>query len=516
MIISPLGTRSLSSRNRMNWQPFGLGLIFIHMSLAGSMSAAEKPPGSLDLKAAHRGTPEIDIALLDLSEPPESIRSFFSEARQAFAANPMATFAQLPTIREAAEKYEISILGGPMLGAVSAEGARVWIRTRKPAQVTVQVQINGEEKQFGPVASTPESDFTAVVPVTGLQANTSHAYRVLVDGKPIPMPADSTLTTTPGPDAAIPTTIAFGADFHKTGLWNQALLERIHQQKSSALLLLGDGAVDDRENRVGLHRSDYLLRDLSPGWRKLVASTPVYATWDDHDYFNNDLSGVPKGFTAEDRSAVRKVWTQSWNNPSYGFEDRNEGIFFRTRIGPCDVIMLDTRYFRTAKGKPDNFLGEAQLQWLEKELAACTGPFIFLSSGTMWSDNITAGKDSWGTWDPETRERIFSFIEEKRIGGVMLLSGDRHGARVVRIPRASGFDFWEFELGSLGAHPGPPAIGKPAEDQPFGMIGKSLFGVCSFDTTLPDPTATIRILDAKGQSHYEVSLTRSQLTPPAR
>jgi hypothetical protein len=31
------------------------------------------------------------------------------------------------------------------------------------------------------------------------------------------------------------------------------------------------------------------------GWN--AASTPIWATWDDHDYFDNDLSGVPTGFT---------------------------------------------------------------------------------------------------------------------------------------------------------------------------------------------------------------------------
>lgn len=475
--------------------------------------AAEKQTPDLDLRAAHRGTIEIDTALLNQAPQSDAVKAFFAVARQMFETNPKAGFAELPAIREAAEENGIEVLGGPMLGALSHDGARVWVRTVKPAQVTVVVEMGGGERQFGPVASTAESDLTAVVPVIDLKSETRYPYRVLVDGRPIPMPIGAAITTTPVPDTATKMTIAFGADFHKTGLWNRSLLDRIRTRQDIAILLLGDSAVDDRDNRVGLHRCDYLLRDLSPAWRELAATMPVYATWDDHDYFNNDKSGVPPRFSEEDRAAVRKVWTQSWNNPAYGFDDRRLGIFFHTRLGPCDLIMLDTRSRRTKPGREDCYLGAEQMRWLEKELDACTSPFILLTSGTMWSDYVSAGKDSWGVWDPPTRERIFSLIEAKRIGGMLLLSGDRHGARVMQIKRPSGFTFWEFELGSLGAHPGPAAMGKVPELQAFGETGKTLFGECTFDTSVADPTATVRIIDPDGKEHFRVTLTRSQLMP---
>jgi len=481
--------------------------------LAVAGNAADDSAPTLNLNAVHKGSVAIDTALLNLVPQPDSVQAFFAAARQAFEAHPTAGFADLPTIRKAADEHGVALLGGPLLGALSHDGVRVWVRTVKPAQVGIVLQAGGEERCFGPIASTAASDLTAVVPVTGLESATRYPYRVLVDGQPIALPPGAALTTAPAPGAATRMTIAFGADFHKTGLWNQALLDRIRTRENAAILLLGDSAVDDRDNHVGLHRSDYLLREFSPAWRQLAAALPVYAAWDDHDYFNNDRSGTPPKFTDDDRAAVRKVWTQCWNNPAYGFEDRGLGIFFHTRLGPCDLIMLDTRSRRTQRGQEDCFLGAEQMRWLEQELSACAGPFIILTGGTMWSDYVSAGKDSWGVWDPPGRERIFSLIEEKRIGGVILLSGDRHGARVMRIPRPSGFTFWEFELGSLGAHPGPAAMGQEPGQQPFGVIGRTLFGECTFDTTVADPTATIRVVDPEGQDHFQVTLTRSQLTP---
>ena len=469
-----------------------------------------------DLERAHRGTVEIDTELLNRAPQPAPVQAFFAAARQAMGAAPKARFADVPEIRQAAEKNGITHLGGPMLGSLSADGARVWVRTVKPAKVTVVVQLAGEERRFGPVASTVDSDLTAVVAVTGLKPATHTPYRVLVDDMPITMPANAVITTAPAAGPTTGTRIAFGADFHKSGLWKPDLMELIRTRGNLGMLLLGDSAVDDRENRVGMHRADYLLRDLSPYWQQLAASVPIYATWDDHDYFNNDLAGIPPKFTAADRTAVRTVWRQSWNNPACGFEEENEGIFFRTRVGPCDVIMLDTRFFRTSPGQADSFLGQPQMQWLEEQLTACTGPFIILTCGTMWSDYVSNGKDSWGKWDPPAREHIFSFIEQHRIGGVLLLSGDRHGARVMNIPRPSGFMFHEFEMGSLGAHEGPGAMGDKPAMQPFGIVQTFAFGEFTFDTAAADPTVTFRAVGTDGKALYTSTLTRGQLTPPGK
>ena len=91
------------------------------------------------------------------------------------------------------------------------------------------------------------------------------------------------------------------------------------------------------------------LRDFHPAWTSLTSAIPVYATWDDHDYFDNDRAGVPRGYTQADKEGVCDVFRQAWNNLSYGFGDERRGVFFRARIGPCDVIMLDHRYYRSGQ-----------------------------------------------------------------------------------------------------------------------------------------------------------------------
>lgn len=482
-------------------------------------STAKELIDEVSLDEVHLGTPEIDLRILNsYGERSENIQNLFIQARKSLSLDPAAAFAENTAILQASLRSGLTHLGGPMLGEVREHGAKVWVRTIEPAPVTVVVQTQDGPRVFGPVDSTVESDLTAVVPVDGLEPDTRYTYQVTVDGKPISMPESATIRTHAAADSPSKMKLAFGSCLHKRGFVNHSLLSLIRERGNAAMLLFGDLAVDDRNNHLGLHRSDYLLRDLSQPWQAFSASIPSYAIWDDHDYFDDDLAGIPKSFTDRDRRSVRKVWMQNWNNPAYGFGDERGGIFFRTRIGPADLIMLDTRYFRDGdpwtEGSQTTYLGEAQMQWLEQELLKCEGPFIILTSGTMWSDYISNGKDSWGVWDKPGRERVLSFIEKHEIPGVLLLSGDRHGARGFRIPRESGHTFYEFEPASLGGLHGPPIKANDCSEQLFGFAHIYAFGELEFDTTIPDPKVTFRLIKSDGTQLHETALSLSQLTPP--
>jgi alkaline phosphatase D len=484
---------------------------------AAQVLAANKDKKKTKEKRAKEKKDELaeNLKLLNQwGQQPASVQQVYSTIFKVLAANPNATYADVaadPEVQRVCRANGVDHLGGPMLGTVSPQGVRVWVRTLTPAKVEVQVTTAGGTKAFGPVASTATTDLSAIVPVTGLEPSTTYPYRVLVDGKPIDIPAHAAITTAPSESTCGKVRIAFGTCPHRWGLGNQKQWTLIRQRKPVAMLLGGDIAVQDRNNHLGLHRADYLLRDFFPAWRDFSAAIPVYATWDDHDYFNNDRWGIPKGYTLRDKECVCDVFKRAWNNPSYGFGDERRGVFLRTRIGPCDVIMTDERYFRT--GEKGSFLGDEQMAWLEQQLLDCKGPFIILSNGTMWSDYVSNGKDSWGVWDPEGRERIFKLIEKHRIGGVLLISGDRHGARGFRIPRPSGFNFYEFEAGSLGGRTGPPPTRPEWDTQFYGISGKYAFGEFTIDATIPDPEVTFRLIQEDGTIIHELKLTRSQLTP---
>ena len=454
---------------------------------------------------------EGSLEILNLSGvQPDYVQDIFTTAFNALSVSPQASFGCLADHQEfvaLCKRNGLLLTGGPMLGNIAADGARIWVRTLYPAKVEVHVNVRGADRIFGPANSAKESDLTAVVDISGLEAGVRYPYRIFVDGQPVKLEASTFFTTLPPEGQPARTNIVFGSCYHRWGLSNTRLARQIESQSPLALLLNGDLAVQDRNNNIAMHRADYLLRDLQPAWKRLAATVPVYATWDDHDYFDNDLYNIPQGYAQADKETVCKIFRTSWNNPPYGIENDDGGVFFRARIAPADVIMLDNRYFRE-KG---NYLGHRQMKWLEEQLLQCKGPFIILSNPTMWTDHVSDGKDSWGDYDPEGRERIFDFIEKNKIGGVLLISGDRHGARGFKIERPSGFALYEFGAASLGGRVGPPPIRADWNEQLYGISGEYAFGQFSFDTTLPDPEVTFRLISESGIVFYEKTLSRSQL-----
>ena len=482
----------------------------------------------VSLREAHKGTLEIDTRLLDsYGGPDDNVRQFYLDARKVFAGSRSADFSD-SSIVKAAEANGVALMGGPMLGDLSDDGVTLWIRSafKEPLSVRVSAVRNGSagaspsHASLAPSVKLREGEAPAEphvrvysvkkckpgvvqrVRVDSLSPDTAYQYAVMSGKKEI---AKGSFATAPSADVKGDFRITFGSCCHKIGVHNTNLFNAILERRPAAMMFLGDIAVDDRDNKVNMHRADYQLRDVSKPWRGLAANIPVYASWDDHDYFNNDKSGVPKKYTNKDRDNLRAVWHSNWNNPSA--DDDRKGIYFNTRIGPVEIIMLDTRSCRENDRRNEycSYLGEEQMGWLKKTLRESTAPFKVISSGTMWSDYVTKAKDSWGSWDKESREEIFDLIEKEKVGGVLLISGDRHGARGFRIPRPSGFTFYEFEAATLGGVPGPEGLVKGCKEQLFGYHGRDFvaFGEFIFDTTCNEPRVTFRLIDETGKIREE-------------
>ena len=416
------------------------------------------------------------------------------------------------TFQTLCKKYNKTMLGGPMLGNVSSTAISIWLRTVLPSRVEIEVKGDNFHKTYGPVFTTMEADLSAILRVEGLVPESTYNYEIFIDRKVVELSFETRFTTAPLEDKSANMSITFGSCPHRWGLGNEQLWQTIALRKPVTMLLLGDIAVQDRKNHFGMHRADYLARDFQPAWQQFTAKVPVYASWDDHDYINNDKAGLPPGFTKEDRNQIREIFANSWNNPSYGFEHEKSGIFTQASIGEVDIIMTDNRYFR--ENKPGSFMGDEQMQWLKTQIKESTATFIILSCGSMWSDFVSNGKDSWGVNDPDGREEIFKLIEEYN-KAVLFISGDRHGARGFTIPRKSGFQFYEFEAASLGARVGPAATKPIWNTQLYGIDGKFAFGEFTFDTKMTDPEVTFRLIHEDGTVLYSLKLKRSELLPIA-
>jgi alkaline phosphatase D len=167
--------------------------------------------------------------------------------------------------------------------------------------------------------------------------------------------------------------------------------------------------------------------------------------------------------------------------------------------------MLDNRYYRSFED--GTMLGPGQKEWILEKLKSSTATFKVIASGTLWTEHADkGGEDSW--WGvPEEREELFSLIDREKIGGVILISADRHRTDVYKIERPNGYDMYEFEtskLTNLHTHPTKP-------EAVFSYNEGNFFGLLTFDFTKADPEVTFQCITMDGQSVYSMPLKRSQL-----
>jgi alkaline phosphatase D len=168
-------------------------------------------------------------------------------------------------------------------------------------------------------------------------------------------------------------------------------------------------------------------------------------------------------------------------------------------------FMLDGRYHRSPDKAPDGtdktMLGAKQLAWLKRELLASKAPVKILASGSEWETH--GSDDSWSLYRQE-RDPFFQWIDEQKIEGVILLSGDRHFS--------SGYHvlgrFLELSGGPFGSK---NAKLRPNPERFTGYDTGRLWGVLDIDTTTPEPAIAFEFWQAGGGCLERRALTWAEL-----
>lgn len=468
------------------------------------------------LAVAHGRTGEIDTAV-DYAR--KALDAGLSPGR--FLAGPRELHGPLQeagALRDLlGRRHDADYVHGPMLGAVTDAQARFWVRTASEAAVQVEVQREreGDTVRSDAVRARRDRDYTAVAQVEGLSPNTAYTYRLYVDGRE--QLGEWTFRTFPAEGEPAAFEIGFGACAGYTP-WRERMWRRIAAQDFPLLLLLGDNVYIDRPERPSLQRYCYYRRQSRPEFRALTPETSIAAVWDDHDFGDNDSEGGPEPFEPAWKVDALKVFRENWNNVAYGGGEDQPGVWHKVSIADVDIFMLDGRYYRTNEdAESPSMLGPAQKEWLFEGLRASTATFKLIASGVPFPDGAKPGAWPWrsDTWEgyPDEREEIFSFIEEERIDGVVLLAGDRHRADVWRIERDEGYDLHEFQNARLtNVHTHESVEGRARHYPLYSYNERPHFGRLRFDTTGADPSITYDIINIRGETVHSTTLHRSRLT----
>lgn len=280
--------------------------------------------------------------------------------------------------------------------------------------------------------------------------------------------------------------VAFGS-CNKASLPN-LLWDDIANAKPDLWIWGGDNIYADTDDMVTLARI-YKAQNEVPGYKKLKSSTPIIGTWDDHDYGLND-GGVEFGSKKESQQEFLDFMGVSANSPRRVQEGVYTSHDYSVAAGTLKVLVLDTRYFRTAltpdketkkRIKPNVYgqgtiLGKSQWSWLKNELTTSTADFNIIVSSIQVLSN-EHGFECWGNF-PHEVDKLKKTIVESKAKGVLILSGDRHISEISKIA-VSGLDYPLIDFTSSGlthayrsfsGEPNPFRVGKVVSTESYGRL----------------------------------------------
>jgi alkaline phosphatase D len=394
---------------------------------------------------------------------------------------------------------------GPMLGAVSENTVRIWVRTTEPADVTCALSEVGAKS--GELTQTPRttlaSDNTCIITFDKLKKATEYQY-VLRVGK---SEHQATFTTL-GPSLTqkgIRIVYGYGYNHRENKMKpGSSVFNKMAARKANIILFLGDFPYTARGGKDEVRKGNRKLRDVI-GFRQLTSSTPTYGIYDDHDFGPNDCDGTHKN--ADEALAAFKEY---WPNPSYGLPE-DKGIYCSFVVGDVDFFLLDGRY--PARKKQKTMLGKIQFKWLCDGLKHSKSRYKVLVSGTQFG---RAKDDGWaGKYYLGERKKLFSFIAENDISGVIGISGDVHRSDIYKLPIGKDQYFYDFTPGALSrTHRTPP---NPLPKTMIHSYGKktdnNMYGEIEFRPASDKNVAVIfRSLSAKNGLVYEHKLTPNDLS----
>ncbi len=374
---------------------------------------------------------------------------------------------------------------GPMLGAPTANGARVWVRTDATRLVGLRVGTTPTLAGAPVVAwsyPTPDRDFASTLTASGLDPSQDYYYRVEVAGSTSEPIRRLRASLPPG---ASRFRFGFGSceDLRTQSLnrsttmldpltnnWRASFTELapdditarraaltavftlVREAAPELFFFGGDNHYADSDS-IGAQRFHYRTMGRFAAREAVTSTTPTIAIWDDHDFVENNSNGRCVG---GDRA--RSVFSEYTANPSYGESGR--GIYFRHREGPVEFFALDCRTFRPevtgggADCRPqlanpplaDGPLGAAQTAWLTSALRSSNAPFKMIACGSQFI--ATGSSDSWASF-PAARSALLAMLDRENIDGVVFMSGDIHRTTFVSNPRPGNYTIPEITSSGL-------------------------------------------------------------------
>lgn len=419
-------------------------------------------------------------------------------------AGAFVSTAALADRHETHDPNAILATHGVSAGDVTANSAVIWSRADRAG--TMHVQLLGRRHDDGAYRSVPvtaEDDFTGKVQIDGLKPGTEYRYRVWFsderEGRPGKDRAvEGSFRTAPAAQDNTAVHLAWGGDLAGQNTCRDAtegfpIFSAINAERPDFFIGLGDMIYADGTcDPVGRYGNAQIPGDFpqafdmdsywahwkynreDTGYRMLLASTPYYAIWDDHEVVNDFGPLHDTRSTAPYTPGVHlmPMGLDAFldYNPIAENAETPKRLYRSIRWGKqMEMFILDTRQYRDANfaadssAQPKSMLGREQLVWLKEQLQRSDATWkIIVSSVPMaipTGSSGAAGRDGWGNYlqdggfEQELLD-VLRFMQQNGMYNVAFLTTDVHFAEVFRFTPFSddpAFQVHEIVAGPVNA-----------------------------------------------------------------
>jgi alkaline phosphatase D len=306
--------------------------------------------------------------------------------------------------------------------------------------------------------------------------------------------------------------ICFGSCAHQKK--QEYLLGEIAKLKPDLMVYLGDNIYADTKD-TNVMRTKYGMLSCKKEFRELINATHIIATWDDHDYGQDD-AGMEYPMKKESKEIFLEFWKEPKNSERYKHDGVYTSYYYGDSAHRVQVILLDLRTFRTAMlGREDHYIPNydttaaimdpAEWAWLHRELLKPARIRIIGSSTEFATEH-----NGWETWAnfPLQQKKMFDMIKQTKATGVLFISGDVHYAEL-SMQKVAGlypiYDMTSSGITQVELH------ARPNQYRIHNTINTRNFGMLDIDWDRPDPTILIRGFDWQAKERIIHTIKLSEL-----
>lgn len=310
------------------------------------------------------------------------------------------------------------------------------------------------------------------------------------------------------------------------------IFHEVVRHQPDLFVFLGDNIYGDTRDMKVL-RKKYQQLGNKASYQALKKSVEILATWDDHDYGQND-AGKNYPMKEESKQAFLEFFEEDKDSDRFRHEGIYTSVYRQIQRGAesktVQVILLDGRTFRDDlrryqasqhSRKPfyhwdysphvdtsTTLLGEQQWKWLEGELAK-PADFRVLATGTQFGIEAN-GYEAWANF-PHEQDRLARLLAKTQANHLVVISGDVHYAEVSKWKSPHGYPIYDVTASGLSkewkfATPNKNRIEGPVMDNHFGML--------SIDFSAEPARVKAEVWDVRGNQRIEYTIPLRELEFP--